>query len=316
MAFIEFHILYAALWIPLILSLFFFKSDADEFRKMKKGAQIYYKLLPYLCVLLVYLYPFMNAKLLTDSQVAYVTRLGFLLIGATSVNVLALLFRKDRNLIITAGIPTMIGYLVLMVGWNIFMHCRTLAFIVNMVLAVVAIFPLYLIAILLGGMAVTYTKEEQAQAARNKERSEELKAQWAAERRAREEQDRKREAERIAREQKMVDEWVAREKAKGKNIRRPGDAWQPPTATSWENNDISWENNDNSSNRKQKSWTDTVAEWYEEKRSVTNVSGTGTSRCCANCGDFRNGECHNSNSSGRTEVIWYPDSHCCGYHHY
>ena len=309
MAFIEFHILYAILWLPLIISLFFFKSDADEFRKMKKGAQIYYKLLPYLCMLVIYLYPFMNAEVFTDNPVDFVKRLGFLLIGATGINVLALLFRKDRNLIVTAGIPVLIGYLALMVGWNIFMHCRVLAFIINMVLAVVAIFPMYLIAVFLGSMAVTYTKEEQAEQAAHKVKSEQLKAQWAAERQAREEQERKREEERHAREQKMVDEWAAREAAKGKPVYRPGDAWKPPAVSSWNDDE-------DTPKRSRKSWADSAVEWYEEKRSVNDISGTGSSRCCANCGDFWNGECHSSASAGRTEVIWNPSSHCCGFHHY
>lgn len=307
MVFIEFHILYVILWIPLFISLCFFKSDADEFLKLKKGLQIYYKLFPYLCMLMVYLYPFMNAEVFTDSPEAFVTRLGFLLIGATGINVLALLFRKDRNLLVTAGIPVLIGYLALMVGWNIFRHCRTLAFIINMVLAVVAIFPIYLIAIFLGNVAVTHTKEEQAEMAQNKERAEELKAQWAAERQEREEQERKREAERHAREQKMIDEWAKREAEKGNPIYQPRDRWHPPVVTNWD---------DDTPKRERKSWADSAAEWYEEKRSVNDISGTGSSRCCANCSDFWNGECHNSASAGRTEVIWYPNSHCCGFHHY
>ncbi len=303
---IQFHMFYGFLWAPLIVSLFFFKKDKDEFRKQKKIAQIYYRLFPFLCMLWVYLYAFMNAEVFTDNPYAFITRLGFLLIGCTCINVLSLLFRYNREWLIGGGITTVIIYLALMVGWNIFRHCRTLAFIINMVLAVVALFPIYLIAVALGSMAITYTKEEQAAQAQAREREKELKAQWAAERKAREEEDRKRQEAQRAREQKMVDEWAKKQAAKGKPVYQPQNRWQTPAASNWDDE----EKND------RKSWSDTVMEWYEEKGSVNDISGTGSSRNCANCADFWNGECHNSASAGRNEVIWNPQHHSCGFHHY
>lgn len=295
--FIEFHLFYAMLWIPLLVSLMFFKYKDEEFQRLNKGLKFYYRLFPYLCILLIYLYPFMHAEVFTDSPVAFVKRLGFLLIGATYINALLLLLRRKEYPSIGIRIISPVCYLVLMVGWNIYVHSSVFAFIINMLLALLAIFPMYLIAVIISGMALTKTKEQREFEAEVEERKKELLAKQEDRRRQQEEIDRKRREERDERDRKTTQHLHELE-AQGKLPKYSGKQWTPKNEE--------WDSDDATPKRK------SVWDILTEGDFSTNRASGGN--CCDNCSHYWGGTCHNPASDAYGQFIMSSKSKSCMFH--
>ena len=157
--FFRFHLYYTMLWVPFLISLLFFKKEEAAFQKLSKGLRVYFRLFPYLCMLLIWLYPFLNAEMFTDSPEAFVRRMGFLLIGATFVNALIFLLRNKPNPPHWITGLLLGCYLVLMAVWNIYVHSSMFDFVIHIMLAVVAMLPLSLLAFGVSKLAVVKAKE-------------------------------------------------------------------------------------------------------------------------------------------------------------
>lgn len=293
-----FHIFYFMLWIPLIISLMFFKSDAEEFCKLKKGLQFYYKLFPYLCMLLIYLYPFMHAEVFTDSPVAFTKRLGFLLIGATYVNVLIILLRIDSVSKFSAWGLCSLGYLALMVGWNIYIHSTTLKFILNIVIAVVANLPLYLVAVIVSAMALTQTKEQREAAAEHKARRQQILAKQEAERLANEDRRRKEQEARDAYNRQLSEQLHLNDASKKTPYR--------PNQVQWSQPSQNWDSDSKEPERK--------SFWERLTEGDRNADIASGSNCCNNCSHYRGGCCQNPASNAYGQFILLSGSHSCIFH--
>lgn len=303
MLFIEFHLFYAMLWIPLIISLMFFKMDEEEFKKLKKGVRFYYKLFPFICVIMIYLYPFMNAEVFTESPEDFVKRVGFLLIGATYVNVRGLVQRYNVNaskslFALIAGV-----YLTLILVWNICVHNGVFAFIVSMVLALVAILPMNIVAECIAVFACVQTKERQeAEARRQKERKEwkekeeAILAEQAKRKQAQLELDRKRRQEQDERDRQTTLRLHEME-AQGKLPKYSGKQWTP------QNEKWSW---DDEPEKKSLFEILTEGDFHTDRASGGD--------CCDNCDYYRGGICRNPASNAYNEFITSSGSRGCVYH--
>lgn len=291
-----FHLFYLLLWLPLFISLMFFKPK-EEFRKLKKGLRFYYRLFPYLCMLLVYLYPFMHAEVFTDSPDAFIKRLGFLLIGATYVNVLIILLRIDSVSKLLAWGLCSLGYLALMVGWNIYIQSSTLKFILNMVIAVVVNLPLYLIAVIVSAMALTQTKEQRDAAAEYKARRQQILAKQEAERLANEERRRKEQEARDAYNRQLSEQLHLNDWKKTPSR---------PNQVQWSQPNYNWDSG--SDEPEKKSFWERLT---EGDRSADIASG---GNCCNNCSHYQGGYCQNPASNACGQFILLSGSHSCIFH--
>lgn len=298
------HILFVILAVCLFLSLIFFKRDADEFAKLPKALQLYFKLYHALWVILIWLYAFCFALTFSYSMEEFGYALGLLLIGSSYINALIITYRVRPYSLVKTVVITTIVYLVAMIVLQICFRAPYSLWSVALKLTFSSIFPFNVFAFVIAHLAVTKTKEQVILDAEIQERRIQLKAEEEARKIALEEE--RKEAIRERNRQAELEYKKAVEEGR----------ITPNRSLNQVNPKIPKYNFDNQSKSNSSTgFWDSINASLEDKKDLKNVEST-SSRKCSNCMYFEDGCCTNSSSNSNGSRIFNPQYHNCGYHQY
>ena len=276
------HLIYTVVFaVYFIIATTTYPETKEDIRESSSFKQLYLRLIPFIIMGLIYLFPLIDSSVQTDSLEGFINRFTLEFITASFANMIIFLNCTDfatKRAEKLKWFPYA-AFIIYTLIKNIKTHNNIFMIILAEAWGIVVLAAFAFLAFTLKDTFTVPTRAEKAEA----------DAKWEAEHKKWEEENRKQ---------------------------REYEAWKAQFRPASTNNTSNSKNSYSSSEEKQgffSSLVDGISEYYNEKGETGEAK---YGKCCKNCSHYDGSTCDCQYSSSYGKSIWSPDTTSCGYHNY